>query len=150
MGSTDPLRAIALPLSPRRISESSSNDRNQSNGVVKLLQRTCLGTQRHPRLIPSRTLTRDIGTGVVVDLSSAVDLQHVPAFVVASTILMFIPGVDMALVTRQVVTQGRRAAMATLGGLLLGGLTRSRPRCARSACRVRTTLDRCWNSVLPG
>ena len=35
---------------------------------------------------------------------------------------MFIPGVDMALVTRQVVMHGRPAAFATLGGLLVGGL----------------------------
>ena len=35
---------------------------------------------------------------------------------------MFIPGVDMALVTRQVIKHGRRSTFATLGGLLLGGL----------------------------
>lgn len=52
-----------------------------------------------------------------------VDIQHLSAFVVASVILMFIPGVDMALVTRQVVMYGRRAAFGTLGGLLVGGLT---------------------------
>ena len=51
------------------------------------------------------------------------DVQHLPAFIAASVSLMFIPGVDMALVTRQVVTQGRRAAFGTLAGLLMGGLT---------------------------
>lgn len=51
------------------------------------------------------------------------EIQHLSAFVVASVILMFIPGVDMALVTRQVVMHGRRAAFGTLAGLLVGGLT---------------------------
>jgi threonine/homoserine/homoserine lactone efflux protein len=50
------------------------------------------------------------------------DIQHLPAFIVASVGLMFIPGADMALVTRQVVVHGRGAAFATLAGLLLGGL----------------------------
>jgi threonine/homoserine/homoserine lactone efflux protein len=89
---------------------------------VKVLQRTGLGTQRHPKRHLLVLLRVTLGLHWE-DLSGAVDLQHVPAFVAASTILMFIPGVDMALVTRQVVTQGRRAAIATLGGLLLGGLT---------------------------
>ena len=51
------------------------------------------------------------------------DIQHFPQFLAASVILMFVPGVDMALVTRQVVMHGRRSAFATLGGLLVGGLT---------------------------
>ncbi|MDQ4024583.1 MAG: LysE family translocator [Actinomycetota bacterium] len=51
------------------------------------------------------------------------DVEHLPTFVVASVLLMFVPGVDMALVTRQVVVHGRRAAFATLAGLLAGGLT---------------------------
>ena len=48
--------------------------------------------------------------------------QNLLAFIAASVVLMFIPGVDMALVTRQVVMYGRRAAFATLAGLLAGGL----------------------------
>jgi threonine/homoserine/homoserine lactone efflux protein len=51
-----------------------------------------------------------------------VHIQNLPAFITASVIIMFIPGVDMALVTRQVVVHGRRAAFATLAGLLAGGL----------------------------
>jgi threonine/homoserine/homoserine lactone efflux protein len=43
------------------------------------------------------------------------------AFVLASMVIIVVPGVDMALVTRQVVF-GRRAALATLGGLLTAGL----------------------------
>jgi threonine/homoserine/homoserine lactone efflux protein len=42
---------------------------------------------------------------------------------VASALLIVVPGVDMALITRQVVAQGRRAAFATLVGGLTGGLT---------------------------
>lgn len=45
------------------------------------------------------------------------------AFVVASVLLILIPGVDMALVTRQVVVYGRRAAFVTLAGLATGGFT---------------------------
>jgi threonine/homoserine/homoserine lactone efflux protein len=43
------------------------------------------------------------------------------AFVVASVLLIIIPGVDMALVTRQTVAYGRRTAFVTLAGLLTGG-----------------------------
>jgi threonine/homoserine/homoserine lactone efflux protein len=50
------------------------------------------------------------------------EIHDLSTFVLASVGLMFIPGVDMALVTRQVVMHGRRAAFATLGGLLIGGL----------------------------
>lgn len=51
------------------------------------------------------------------------EIQHLAPFVLTSVALMFIPGVDMALVTRQVVMHGRRAAFGTVGGLLVGGLT---------------------------
>jgi threonine/homoserine/homoserine lactone efflux protein len=51
------------------------------------------------------------------------ETQQLWAFVFASVGLMFLPGVDMALVTRQVVMYGRRPAFATLAGLLAGGLT---------------------------
>lgn len=44
------------------------------------------------------------------------------AFVVTSSLLIVLPGVDMALMTRQVVVYGRRAALGTYGGLLTGGL----------------------------
>lgn len=50
------------------------------------------------------------------------EILNLPAFVAASVLLMFIPGVDMALVTRQVVMHGRHAAFGTLAGLLVGGL----------------------------
>jgi threonine/homoserine/homoserine lactone efflux protein len=50
------------------------------------------------------------------------EIHHLPTFILASVGLMLIPGVDMALVTRQVLMHGRRAAFATLGGLLVGGL----------------------------
>jgi threonine/homoserine/homoserine lactone efflux protein len=50
------------------------------------------------------------------------EILNLPAFIAASVLLMFIPGVDMALVTRQVVMHGRRAAFGTLAGLLVGGL----------------------------
>jgi threonine/homoserine/homoserine lactone efflux protein len=52
-----------------------------------------------------------------------VEILNLPAFIAASVLLMFIPGVDMALVTRQVVMHGHRAAFWTLGGLLVGGLS---------------------------
>jgi threonine/homoserine/homoserine lactone efflux protein len=52
-----------------------------------------------------------------------VEILDLPAFMAASVLLMFIPGVDMALVTRQVVMHGRRAAFGTLAGLLVGGLS---------------------------
>lgn len=47
---------------------------------------------------------------------------HLAAFVVASVVLIVVPGVDFALVTRQTVTFGRRTALITAAGLLLGGL----------------------------
>lgn len=45
------------------------------------------------------------------------------AFMVASALVIVVPGVDMALMTRQVVAHGRRAALVTLAGGLTGGLT---------------------------
>lgn len=42
------------------------------------------------------------------------------AFVVASALLIVMPGVDMALLARQVVAHGRRAAFITLAGLGTG------------------------------
>lgn len=42
---------------------------------------------------------------------------------VASALVIIVPGVDMALMTRQVVAHGRRAAFVTLAGGLTGGLT---------------------------
>lgn len=44
-------------------------------------------------------------------------------FVLASMVIIVVPGVDMALVTRQVLSYGRHAAFATLAGLLTAGLT---------------------------
>jgi threonine/homoserine/homoserine lactone efflux protein len=54
--------------------------------------------------------------------SRSVDIDLV-AFVVASIVIIVVPGVDFALVTRQVVGYGRRAAFVTLAGLVVGGLT---------------------------
>jgi threonine/homoserine/homoserine lactone efflux protein len=45
------------------------------------------------------------------------------AFVAASVVLIVIPGVDFALVTRQAVTYGRLSALTTAAGLLVAGLT---------------------------
>jgi len=45
------------------------------------------------------------------------------AFVAASALLIIVPGVDMALVTRQVIAYGRRSAFATIAGLLTGIVT---------------------------
>jgi threonine/homoserine/homoserine lactone efflux protein len=53
------------------------------------------------------------------------EIHNLPAFILASVVLMFIPGVDMALVTRQVLVHGRRAAFGTVGGLLVGGLAQA-------------------------
>jgi threonine/homoserine/homoserine lactone efflux protein len=49
------------------------------------------------------------------------DILNLRAFLTATVLLMFNPGVDMALVTRQIVAHGRRAAFRTLTGPLLGG-----------------------------
>lgn len=45
------------------------------------------------------------------------------AFALASVVIVAVPGVDMALVTRQVIQRGRRAAAVTLLGLLTAGIT---------------------------
>jgi threonine/homoserine/homoserine lactone efflux protein len=44
------------------------------------------------------------------------------AFLLASIVLIIVPGVDFALVTRQTVSFGRRTALITAAGLLVGGL----------------------------
>src|SRR2546421_5775551 len=46
--------------------------------------------------------------------------QHLLLFLVGSVVVTVVPGPDMALVTRQVVTRGRRAAQATIFGNLTG------------------------------
>jgi threonine/homoserine/homoserine lactone efflux protein len=51
------------------------------------------------------------------------NLAQLGAFVVASAIVIIVPGVDMALFTRQVLMHGRRAALVTLAGGFTGGLT---------------------------
>jgi threonine/homoserine/homoserine lactone efflux protein len=43
-------------------------------------------------------------------------------FITASVIIIVVPGVDFALVTRQVVRYGRRIGFVTLAGLVVGGL----------------------------
>ncbi len=48
---------------------------------------------------------------------------QVGAFMIASALLIIVPGVDMALLMRQVVAHGRRAALITLAGLATGMLT---------------------------
>ncbi|MGH2616090.1 MAG: LysE family translocator [Thermomicrobiales bacterium] len=51
------------------------------------------------------------------------NLAQLGAFVVASVIVIVVPGVDMALFTRQVLMHGRRIALITLAGGFTGGLT---------------------------
>ena len=46
--------------------------------------------------------------------------QHFWLFLVGSIVVTVVPGADMALVTRQVVTRGQRAAHATIAGNLSG------------------------------
>jgi threonine/homoserine/homoserine lactone efflux protein len=48
------------------------------------------------------------------------DVQFV-AFITASVVIIVVPGVDFALVTRQVVRYGRTAGFTTLAGLVVGG-----------------------------
>src|SRR4051812_40864532 len=43
-------------------------------------------------------------------------------FITASVIIIVVPGVDFALVTRQVVRYGRAVGFVTLAGLVVGGL----------------------------
>src|SRR5688572_8751384 len=49
-------------------------------------------------------------------------LAQLTAFIVASAIVIVVPGVDMALFTRQVLMHGRRTALVTLAGGCSGGL----------------------------
>jgi threonine/homoserine/homoserine lactone efflux protein len=46
--------------------------------------------------------------------------QHLPLFLLGSIVITIVPGPDMALITRQVVTRGRGAAQATIFGNLSG------------------------------
>jgi threonine/homoserine/homoserine lactone efflux protein len=46
--------------------------------------------------------------------------HHLLVFLVGSVVVTVVPGADMALVTRQVVTRGRRAAQTTILGNLTG------------------------------
>ena len=46
--------------------------------------------------------------------------HHLLVFLVGSVVVTVVPGPDMALVTRQVVTRGRRAAQVTILGNLSG------------------------------
>lgn len=46
--------------------------------------------------------------------------HHLLVFLVGSLVVTVVPGPDMALITRQVVTRGRRAAQATILGNLSG------------------------------
>jgi threonine/homoserine/homoserine lactone efflux protein len=46
--------------------------------------------------------------------------QHFALFLLGSIVVTVVPGADMALITRQVVTRGRRAAHATIAGNLTG------------------------------
>jgi len=49
------------------------------------------------------------------------DIQIV-AFIAASLLIIIVPGVDFALVTRQTVRYGRRAGFVVLGGLVVAAL----------------------------
>src|ERR671928_749252 len=46
--------------------------------------------------------------------------HHLLVFLVGSIVVTVVPGADMALVTRQVVSRGRRAAQITIFGNLSG------------------------------
>ncbi len=46
--------------------------------------------------------------------------QHLGLFLVGSIVITIVPGADMALVTRQVVMRGRRAAQVTVFGNITG------------------------------
>src|SRR5919206_851935 len=46
--------------------------------------------------------------------------HHLLVFLVGSIVVTVVPGADMALVTRQVVSRGRRAAQRTILGNLSG------------------------------
>jgi threonine/homoserine/homoserine lactone efflux protein len=46
--------------------------------------------------------------------------HHLPVFLLGSILVTVVPGADMALITRQVVTRGRRAAQVTILGNLSG------------------------------
>src|SRR3979411_478096 len=46
--------------------------------------------------------------------------QHFALFLIGSVVITVVPGADMALVTRQVVTRGRGAAQARIFGTLSG------------------------------
>lgn len=46
--------------------------------------------------------------------------QHFGLFLLGSIVITMVPGADMALITRQVVTRGRGAAQATIFGNLTG------------------------------
>ena len=47
-------------------------------------------------------------------------INHLPLFLLGSIVITIVPGPDMALITRQVVSRGRAAAQATIFGNLSG------------------------------
>lgn len=51
-----------------------------------------------------------------------IDLQQLGPFIAAVLVLLFLPGADMVLVTRQVVVHGTRAGFTTLAGIFTAGL----------------------------
>jgi threonine/homoserine/homoserine lactone efflux protein len=78
-------------------------------------------------------------------------------FLVGSIVVTVVPGPDMALITRQVVTRGRRAAQATILGPELAprrgspygqGSLVSRMHAAITRPRVKATLERATGAVL--
>src|SRR3954469_21733329 len=46
--------------------------------------------------------------------------QHLWLFLIGSVVVTVVPGADMALITRQVLTRGRAAAQLTISGNLTG------------------------------
>lgn len=46
--------------------------------------------------------------------------QHLWLFLIGSVVITLVPGADMALITRQVLTRGRAAAQVTIAGNLTG------------------------------
>lgn len=46
--------------------------------------------------------------------------QHLPSFLAALALILVVPGPDFVLVTRNALARGKRAAFATMGGILAG------------------------------
>lgn len=67
-------------------------------------------------------------------------------FVLASVVVVAVPGVDMALMTRQVLGHGRRVAAATLVGLLTAGIIHA-TLTAIGLSAILTTSASAWTAL---